>query len=408
MLMGVAVFLCGVFLGISVVSRFSAVGYERDEISWYFHTEFFDEAFVHKKTGSPLWYGYESFDHPPISKYIYGAYLYTRNAGYGTTRDMLERTYGRWDFYENIERDEDISGTRFAPIIRTMRSLNAVLAVAILLEVFILGYLVFGSVWYSWLLCAALGYNSLFYRTLPVVTSDNHLLFFSLFSVICYVRSLKSGNLLWIIGSAVASALAVGTKLTGVFLFFGIVTTEIIRWAGVSKPVVSIPRRLALFIVVSLGVWLLSNPALYRSPVYGTWRYFSFRNFQSANIADHVPDVALRTVGERANAIVCTLVLRSCRSHSIDGSVTPVNFINGMLLILSIVGVWQAVKKKRTDILLLLMIGYYTVFGFLAFLSNYGVRYFVPLQVIFFLLQIFGLQVTVQAALARLRRRHRK
>lgn len=397
--MWVGVLLLGTILGISITSRFSSVPYERDEISWYFHTEFFDEAFVHRRLASPLWDGYESFDHPPISKYVYGAFLYANNNTYIATRDVLERTYGRWAFYKNIARDEDISETRFAPIIRLLRSLNTIIAIAIIFEIFLLGYLVTGSVWFSLLLCTALGFNSLFYNMLPVVTSDNHALFFSLFSIICYMYSLRSKNLWWIAGSAIASALAVGTKLTGVFIFFGIVTTEIIRWVGFARSTAFIPRRIALFVVISLGVWWLSNPALYRSPVTGTWAYFSFRNFQSANIAYHVPEVALHSITDRANAIICTLVLRSCRSHGVDGSMTSVNGINSLLLVLSILGVFQAAKKKRADIVLLVMIGYFTVFGFLAFLSNYGIRYFVPLQVIFFLLQIFGIQITIQAVI---------
>ncbi len=58
--------LCLLMISLISLSRAKTVPLERDEISWYFHTKFFDEAYLKKDLTSSLWYGYESFDHPPI------------------------------------------------------------------------------------------------------------------------------------------------------------------------------------------------------------------------------------------------------------------------------------------------------------------------------------------------------
>jgi dolichyl-phosphate-mannose--protein O-mannosyl transferase len=399
---GIVFMSCVIFLGISSVSRLKNIPYERDEISWYFHTKFLDEVMIEKRLFSPLWQGYESYDHPPVSKYIYGTYLYLSNQDYARERDKLEKKYGRWNMYYTIKSDQDIANTEFVPILYELRRINTVFALFILVEIFILSYMLSRSVWVSLALCAALSFNSVFMNSAAVITSDNHFLFFSLLAIICYVRSLTSKQW-WLIGAAVATSLAVGSKLIGLFVFLAVVVNEIAGLAYQSASVKKTLTRMALYSFLSFAGWIVINPALYTSPFFNTWRYFAFRNFQSANIAYFVPEAALGSSGERARAVVCTLVIRSCTPHTADASFSSSNVLNVLLLLLGIAYSWRAVQKKRRAIIFLILLGYCIVAGYLVFLSNYGQRYFVLLQVILFVIEMLAVQWFAQRALQKIK-----
>lgn len=382
--------VCAIIIGFFSVSRARNVPYERDEISWYFHTEFFDEAFVQKKIFSPLWNGYESFDHPPLSKYIYGAYLYFRNNEYWRERESLEKKYGRWNMYYSIKSDEDISTTEFAPILFELRKVNVVFTLLILVEIFMLFYTFSRSLWFSLLMTAVLSFNTVFIQSTAIITSDSHFLFFTLLALLLYFRSMKSKQWGWIIGASVATALSVGSKLTGVFLFSSVILHEVIRLIYADVPIAKIFKRIGIYVFVSLYVWLIINPVLYTSPIKNTWRYFSFRTFQSANIARYIPDAALRNVSDRAKAIVCTVVIRSCTPHSAPGSISSSNALNVILVVLGLFYCLQAIRKRKSEIIFLIVLGYVICTIYLINLFNYSARYFALLQIIVFAIQILG------------------
>jgi dolichyl-phosphate-mannose--protein O-mannosyl transferase len=188
----VALFVWALWIVQSTISRAHVVPFERDEISWYFHTEFFSKAFIEKDMSSELWLGYESFDHPQVSKYLYGAFLYMFDPQYMTVRDDLERTYGRWEFYTGIESDPAIVSTEFPPIISRLRQLNVFLTLAIVLEIFLLGWILTRSYLAAIMVSTLLATNELFISAVTVGTSESHALFFSLMALILYFTSLKT------------------------------------------------------------------------------------------------------------------------------------------------------------------------------------------------------------------------
>jgi len=396
----VAIILAVFFIGLVSVDRAKNIPYERDEISWYFHTKFFDTAFIQKDIFSPYWQGYESYDHPQVSKYIYGAYLYTRDAEYALERDALEHKYGRWDFYTNIKSDPDISKTEFASIINELRKINIVLTLFIVAEIFALFYILTSSILFSFLTCIAFIYNDLFTNSTTVITSDNHLLLFSLLAIICYLRSLRSKHLFWVISASVATSFAVGSKLTGIFICIAVILAEIIHFQTF--------KRVAVYMVVTIFMWIAINPAIYAHPIQSSWRYFAFRSFQSANIAYHVPEAALNTIPERIKAIVCSLVIHPCEVHWTPGSLSSSNLLNSTLLIM---GLWycaHAIRNRKREIIFLIILGYVICMGYIASLSNYADRYFALPQFVVFFIQMFGLWSFVHALVShhKFRRNH--
>jgi len=385
----IVVVLCMIYLSYVLVSRVSKVPYKEDEISWYFHTKFFDEAFINKSLFSPLWQGYESFDHPPVSKYIYGAYLYFQNRNYAQERNVLESKYGRWNFYYVIKSDEAIATTEFAPIISDLRKINFVFAVFILVEVYILFYMISRSSLFSLLLCAVLSINSLFIYSVAIITSDNQVIFFSLLAIILYFMSLKSKKWVLLVGAAIATALALGSKLTGIFILCTVTFNEILCFLYARLSYEKFVKRIGIFIFVSCFVWVIINPALYFAPVINTVRYFEFRSFQSANLAHFFPNIALHTPFVRIEAIVCT-VLVPCNNRFTSGAISSNILVNILLLTFGLFYCVQEVRKKRSDIIFLVLFVYFICFVYTINLFNYSKIYYNLLQISIFIIQVLG------------------
>lgn len=385
-----AIIICAFYIGFLSVSHATKIPYERDEISWYFHTKFFDEAFIKKNISSPLWYGYESFDHPQVSKYIYGAYLYAQNHDYFQLRDSLEAKYGRWAFYTNITSDEAITQTEFVPILHNLRTINLMTLPVIVILIYALFFQLSSSTIFSLAIVAILSTHPLFIYSTAIVTSDNHFLLFGLLAMYLYVRSIKSKHVFWIVSAAVASALATGSKLTGVFIAASIPLHESLRVAFAHIPLTVYFKRIGVFVTTLLLYWIFINPALYLRPLQGTWKYFSFRSFQSANIAYHVPTSALTTFKDKSDALVCTLFLHSCRDRFVNGSLTQVGILNIGLFALGLYFGFKQFFNKNNFIRYWLTLGYLFSMAYLTTLANYTNRYYILPQIIVFFIQMFG------------------
>lgn len=382
--------LCIAGIFITSVSRAKTIPFERDEISWYFHTKFFDEAFLKKDIFSPLWNGYESFDHPQISKYIYGAYLYLQDHNYSQVRDALEQKYGRWAFYTNITSDEAIADTEFVPILHNLRTLNVLTTTIILGLILVLFLQLTKSVIFSLLVTALSATHPLFVYSTAIVTSDNHLLLFGLLTIYTYLQSIKSKHPTWIILSAIFVALSIGSKLTGIFIFASVLLNELVQLVLKTTRVTTSIKRITLFVLVSALYWTAINPALFVRPFQGTWRYLSFRSFQSANIAYHVPEAGLTNLTDRSSALACTLFFHSCNVRFSNGSLTQFGIINIGLFILGLYYGFRQLFNKVSYIRFWIILGYIFAFAYLTILANYTNRYYILPMIIVFFVQLFG------------------
>lgn len=396
---------CAAAIIITAVRLATRVPQNRDEISWYFHTRFFDEAFLAHRYFSDVWYGYESFDHPPVAKYVYGMALYLKNPSYMKERDALERTYGRWEFYRTIPSDRVVHTLPFGPHIAYLRSVNIGVLVLLFGVLFVLAYTVTSSVWASLAFCLALAVNRVFIESVSTVTSDIYMMLFAAVAAICYIWSFSAPRDRWLIGAAVASALSIGSKLNGVVIVYTVVLMELLRaWTGTGSG--RHIRRVGLYVAVFIGTWIVINPALYRSPVSGSFRYLSFRDYQSAVIARIVPEVALRTPVDTLVASACTLVIRGCDTpHSAAGAVSANDTINTVLFAGMLVYMAYALRKRRAPVMFLSVLFWSTILFYSLFLSNYAPKYFVLSQVTLYILEAAALTEFIRMTVWRMRKR---
>lgn len=362
--------------------------YNGDEISWFFHSTFYEEFFLKRNFDRSVWETYEGYDHPQLSKYIFGGYLYFVQPGIFLERDRLEETYGRWQFYFDSRLD-DISMSPFVSYIRKMREVNVVVA---WLTLFMLVVLLrqIGVPWIVGCLSALfLVRNQLFVSTMLRATSDGHTMLFLLISLVFFNLFITSKSLLWVVLFAVSAGLSVSSKLTGVLVFLPFLLYQV---SGSLFGKKSMNRNLLLIIAVctiAFMVWLAINPTLYSSPLANTWEYVAFRLRQSVILQHYFPENALFTLISRVYAVFCA-VFGICSQDFFQGHLSiwsPIVFL--LALLGFIVLIVQSVERQDQRWFILLAI-ISIILGNGFYLPLQSDRYFLPILVMVFLCFSFG------------------
>lgn len=385
-------FLMSTIFRIAVING-QHVHYDFDEISEYFDTVYFDEFFIHHRPFSPMWYTFENYHGPTLSKYMYGAYLYGLDRTYAQKRDALIARDGRWTAYEQFLSGKPISDTPYAHAIQTMRQLNVYTLFVIFCGLYMLMYFFSRSLWYPLIFCLALAVNPVFIEAVTVATRHNFMLLFGLGTILLYLYFVfRKNSTAALIITGICTALCISTKLNGVFIFTAIVIHQCTHIISDWQHWRYFLSRTVLYVCVVFICWIIINPALYVSPLKNTITYFSLRVVMSKGIGEGRSQHALRTPGERLRATWCTLVVRICPEGYTSGTITPYYTLNYFLALCFIISLWRALQKKRNEQLFLLLIGGIMVAAYLLFLHNYFAVYFVFIQVLLFLFQLLGLQ----------------
>ncbi len=384
------------FIAFIAVQKTKNIPFDLDEISWYYHTKFFEEAFIYKNIYSELWNGYESYDHPQISKYIYGSYLYILDPNFSIKRNILEEKYGRWQFYYNKQLAETISPSEFFTPLSKLRDLNRVFLIGIFIEVFIVMVLLTKSYIYSVILMYVLAVNTMFINAIMRITSDIHMIFFGLFAMIFYLFSLKKQSLSLIAISSIFTAVSIGSKLNGVFISSSIICLELLVWLMDYSKIIVVLKRILAYIVICFFIWIMINPALYSDPIQRSWKYFTFRTFQTNLNAKYHPSADLDTPLKKAQAIFCNLVVRSCKKYPSEWAVTSNDILNILLVCSGFMAIYSDMRKKQIQKCLLVLLEYIILFNYLLYLQNYSSHYYVFPQIFLFMIQILGLKYCIE------------
>lgn len=319
--------------------------YNRDEISWFFHTKFFEELFLKKNFHPSIWESYEGYDHPQLSKYIFGGYLFLRSPAVFDQRDQLEKEYGRWQFYFD-PRLTDISVSPFRIFIDLMRDVNVIITwltiglLILLLHQLTVPFLLGG------LLILVLVHNQLFLESMLRAISDSHMIFFFVLSIVCYNQYIQSSRRNWLIAFAVSLGLSISSKLTGALLIIPFALYELFIKRSF--------RSFGVAVVISFTMWFIVNPTLYTSPIGSTVEFFAFRIRQSVILQEFFPQVALTSVGSRVSAVIgaifqwgvvsillpgiglVTLIKRMIQRDFVSGFVTAVVLVTAISISLYI------------------------------------------------------------------------
>lgn len=383
---------CIIFLllFISLKHKAEKVTYHTDEISWFFHTRFFDELFIKRNINKTLWESYESFDHPQLSKYIFGVYLYTKDKEVFQKRDALEQQHGRWRFYSEIDNFE--IEKNFSNYIYHMRQLNVVFTFFTIMLLFI-------TLWYlskSWLLSVLFSFafvnNDLFINSMIRATSDAHVTLFILISLLLYLIYLKRNNKFYLVLFALFSGLAISSKLTGLVTLIAFTIFEIVNLLINKAKNTNFLSRVGLVFGIAFIVWWIINPALYQNPLENSTRYITFRLQQSRVLQDFLPKVTLLGLGAKFRAVFCTLFSPRCGEIYKKGhlftflSLNLATFLFGGYCLVKKLKKWKDREFLFFFIFLVVMI---IITG--GYLPLNWDRYFLPLMIGVYFIQFIGI-----------------
>jgi hypothetical protein len=367
---------------------------DRDEISWFFHIEFFEQLFIKRNLDTQIWTSYESYDHPQLSKFLFGGYLWFRDPDIFAKRDALAREYGRWRFYFD-PRTSDISNTEFAPILGMMRELNVWFTIGTVLVCgYILSFLGLPVILIV-LMMLALSYNPLFQLSMIRGTADAQVIFFLFLALALYIRygrTQSQGHLPLI---AVTVAMAVSSKLTGFVGAVSYVAWEFILLTPTS-PIKMIFKRMGLMLLLMFSCWIMLNPALYSDPLRNSFEYFAFRYRQSVILQQSFPDIALWTFKDKWHAIHCTLFTAHCGPLFKSGYLFPNPVVSYMFLLAGIVHLIRGATAKNMTMVIFLVFLYIIILMVGFYLPINSDRYYLPLLLMNTMVQFSGIQYLFQ------------
>lgn len=376
----------------TVGKSISTAELHNDEISWFFHTAFFERIFITHDMSSSYWYSYESYDHPHFSKYVYGAYLFFRYPSIFKIRAELEKAYGRWKFYFNPDTPY-VRETIFAPYLHTMRQINIVFVAG---SCFLIGgilYFLSRNIILSYVGVLVFAYNPFFLNVMVRGTSDAHMIFFMLASFFLYCLYGIKKKFVWLITSSVCAGISLSAKLTGILIIYAQLIIEAAWWKMGRQHFKTMTRSIGVIVLITSYVWVVLNPTLYTQPITGTIHYFDFRYVMSKDLQLAFPDVSLDSIFMRMYAVYCTVIESHCAENYFRGTLFP----NGLINIFAIAaGIFYFIfnMKDRTREHAIFGFGIYaTVVIFVSTMMLFinADRYFIPIQIIVFIVELVGM-----------------
>ena len=390
-----------VYLFIGLLKSSKNIAYHTDEVSWFFHTDFFNQLFLERNLDKSFWESYESFDHPPLSKYIFGAYLYLKEKEVFIARDSLEDKYGRWMFYFKLDNKQ--LEENFSRYLNYMREANMIFTVASLVFVFLILYKLSKSLLISLALPLVLSVNNLFTTTMLRATSDAHYVAFMLVSIFLYLAYLKEKKLLHLVLFALFAGLSVSSKLTGALVYISYLLSEAYFFVT-EKEVKENIKRLFFVFVIWFFVWWVQNPSIYLSPIANTIAYPKFRYEQSIRLQKAFPEVALINTKQRLKALGCTFLGLTCVETYYNGRLTNWLVINLAALIAGIYFLALNIKRpKNKNIFIYFFLFALSVVGIVGgYLPLNSDRYYLPILIVIFTLQFMGIGKTIELFRARI------
>lgn len=391
--------ICINILFLFVVFRAGSVPYVNDEMSWFFHIKFYEELFYKHDIRSSYWVSYESFDHPQVSKYLFGAYLHLRYSDVFSSRDALESLYGRWAIYSD-PRLLDVSKTPFAPFIAVMREINVLFTYGTLCLLLVLLTVVTGHITAGIIFVFMLASSNLFMNTMIRATSDAHVTFFiiaAFTSLLIYsvTKKHRSKMVLFVLFS-ICTGLAISSKLTGAFLIIFYIYYEILQYGLYRDTIGKSLRRACVFLGIVWIIWYGTNPALYFSPISNSIQYVTFRNTQSAKLQHFFSDIAITSYQDKWRAIGCTFFKSSCPNTYENGRLFPWILLNVVSVFWGVVVLMRSVqiRAKGQINLLLLSFSFVVVIVTGTYLPINSDRYYLMPMLAFWIIQFVAVSDT--------------
>ncbi len=359
------IFILSILIGGSEVleTRKNMLLQESDEVAWIFTGYYFKLYFLRFDIFNPDWNDYESFDHPPLAKYIVGGSLFLK----GHTIDTLDpKRFWNTIPLTNMRPHFEMIKDKIPDPITVVPYLRSVIFAFALSSLFLL--YIFIRISYgilpAFLSTLLIMINPIFIMVSTRIVADPILLFFfALFTLLggLYWRSKKE---VYIILAFIVSAFAFLTKLNGILLVFLLILFFLVRKRfSVSKR----DRKLLMTgILIFIAICVLLNPVFLNSGLKAIGRMADARLSAFHRIPQETSkDAALFSLSDRFITATRMIFLKySPLYRLIRVPVELIMFIAGFCYILI-----------RRDLFLMLMLVFFVVIP-ISLLPFNAMRYF--------------------------------
>lgn len=401
--------LLALYLIFPLRNQAAALPHDVDEIAWFYHTVFYDHL-IQGNINDPAWQSLEAYDHPPLSKYLYGGYLQLVSPGFARDRNALRAEFGSW--YDGHLDLFPMDSPVFTTHVDHMRRLNIGFSVAAIAAVAILVWFMTKSLLLSLGLTLWLGSLPTFTAIMIRAVSDAHYLFFLAAAFAVFVLYLSKRRLAFLGISVILGALSFSSKLFG-GMYFIIIPVFLILETFLGK--IDLKHRVLTLIamyVLGAGVWFILNPTLYPRPIHNSLWYMDMRSSivsYQMNEPHNMPDI-LPTAVDRLNLLGCTFFRYKPNSSCTNWNMFPLWPLNVLIFMAGLYELVRRVVIKRNSTALFFL----TYLVVLILLTEWKLqfawtRYLLPHLIIFSLIQCLGLASLAQTIMEfanRLRHAH--
>ncbi len=387
--------LIGIALFADLSQKARSNPYELDEVMYFNDTDSFD-AFIRMDFRSPVWEEPAAYIQPPVSKYVYGAYLFFRHEDYRQVRDWVLANNNRY-FLDRID-PLSISGSYMEPYIVSMRQVATIFTLITLMLIGIIVYGLGAGFAVSLLLVIAVSQNQLFSSTMLVAKPDAIYIPLLLGGIILFVQGLSKKSAGLLLSASVLGGLSMATILTGVLFFIVFPFILFLHYAFVG---VSRKRDYAMVMIfvtyVGLLTWVIVNPTLYPDPITNTIKNIEMRGTViSYQLVKEVNQPFVITSYRNTADLFYCVFIRFDRTRCINGNISPIPIFNAALLLLGTFQLFHdVIKERKVRSAMTLASAYVTVSIIFVLLPFDWPRYYLPVFLVTSVLSAQGVRFVV-------------
>lgn len=381
------------------IQRSNSLPYENDEVSWFFHTQYFDLAFLHRDFSHPSWFTYEAYDHPPLVKYIFGFVLWSYDKEFSVYRQFIESQITRWDYYDDQSFDVS-SYPQLEKYISVLRAYQIGLAVAGVVLFYVIVLFFSRNIFLSLIGALLLVRNPLFQASMLRAVPDGTMIVFLFAFILSAVLFLRTNEWKYMVVAGLFLGAAISSKLSAIALIAGIIVFLVLKFVYTDKFVFVKYRYFIGLLLTALFFWYITNPTVYAHALKNSYTFIAFRVEQTKKIQDAFPQHAITQHAERIRITFCVL-LYDCNTDNVpNGRLLGDQISNIIVLLLGMLYGGLKILRKNRELtqVFLLSISSQVLLYTVVYLPLIYDRYFLPLIPITIGCMLLGLRAFVPIA----------
>ena len=379
------------FITIEIVNVAQTEPVHIDETDWILDTHFYEKTFLNKSPSDPMiWTTVQALSHASLTKYIYGAYLYSTQPHFSSAREQLHNNFGE----KFGGGQEDV--TPFAPYVMKLRHLTTIITLSTLVLLFIFMNTLTQSRIAGIILVILLSQNKLFLYTMTRATWDCVYIFFLTVAFVSYSHHLKTQKISYLVFAAIAAGATIISKLTGAIFHVGFTIFSTLSLFLLPNKKHETVMHWFFVMLVTTAIWVNFSIYFLRIAPTSSHELIKLQMIINERLYQKRPE-AFKTYLHRLQVLYCLTMQPSClqptdRQYLYRASATHIPVIN---IAIFLVGIFFCVSKmqpsKKRARLYVLVMGLTSIITMFFLINVPWDRYYLPAIYFIAIFQALGL-----------------